>query len=136
MVANARGRDTGPELALRRELWRRGMRYRVDWQLPGLTRRRADIAFPRERLLIFVDGCFWHGCEAHSRATRTNTSFWNEKIQRNRERDRDTDRRMTQAGWDVLRVWEHEGVAEAADEIQRRVRGRRDDAAAGRSQDE
>lgn len=133
MVANARGRDTGPELALRRELWRRGLRYRVDWRLPGIPRRRADVAFPGERLLIFVDGCFWHGCELHSRATRSNASFWNDKIERNRERDRDTDRRMREAGWEVLRVWEHEDVEAAADKIQGFVRERRDRSTARQS---
>ena len=115
MRAN-RGRDTGPELAVRRALHAMGLRYRVDHPLPFDRRRRADIVFTRAKVAVFVDGCFWHGCPEHGTTPRTNTAFWSEKIARNRERDSDTNERLRSLGWTVLRFWEHELVG-AADRI-------------------
>lgn len=116
-MTSTRRRDTGPELALRLELHRRGLRYRVDFApLPGV-RRRADIVFTRRRLCIFIDGCFWHGCPDHFTAPRTNADYWTPKINGNRERDADTDRRLAEAGWSVLRIWEHEDAVTAADRV-------------------
>lgn len=111
-------RDTRPEIALRRALHASGARYRVDapLPLPGV-RRRADVLFSRARLAIFVDGCFWHGCPAHGTAPRANASWWREKLARNRARDRDTDTRLRDAGWTVIRVWEHEDAGVAAARI-------------------
>lgn len=90
MQAN-RARDTAPELALRRRLHALGVRYRVDLPpLPGL-RRRADIVFPKLRVALFVDGCFWHGCPDHGpRRFGANADYWTEKIVANRSRDADT----------------------------------------------
>jgi len=116
MRAN-RGRDTGPELALRRVLHARGLRYRVDHPLPFDRRRRADIAFTRAKVAVFMDGCFWHGCPEHGVTPRTNTDFWVGKIARNRERDADTVRRLDEVGWVVLRFWEHEPVEECASDV-------------------
>ena len=113
-----RTRDTAPELALRRLLHARGLRYRVDMApLPGL-RRRADIVFTRARLAVFVDGCFWHRCPQHGTSPKSNTDWWRDKLDRNVRRDRDTDRALAEAGWQVLRVWEHEPPETAAGEIQ------------------
>ena len=106
MRAN-RGRDTGPELAVRRALHARGLRYRVDHPLPFDRRRRADIAFTRAKVAVFIDGCFWHGCPQHGATPRTNTEFWRAKIERNRARDCDTTERLEAMGWVVLRFWEH-----------------------------
>ncbi len=106
MLANRR-RDTGPEMALRRRLHAAGLRYRVDWPLPFDRRRRADIAFTRAGLVIFVDGCFWHGCPEHFVPPKANADFWDRKIQRNIERDRETDLAMADLGWVALRFWEH-----------------------------
>lgn len=115
-------RDTKPELALRRELWRRGLRYRVDRPpIPGM-RRRADLVFTRQRVAVFVDGCFWHRCPEHSTIPKANRAWWTEKLDRNVARDRDTDRRLRDTGWVVVRVWEHEPTAEAADRVERAVR--------------
>jgi len=116
MQAN-RGRDTGPELALRRMLHARGLRYRVDHALPFDRRRRADIVFTRARVAVFVDGCFWHGCPEHGTTPRTNSTFWAAKIARNRARDADTDARLAEAGWTVLRFWEHEDVEDCVGRV-------------------
>lgn len=103
-----RRRDTQPEVAVRRLLHAHGFRYRVDWGLPFDKRRKADIAFPRARVLVFIDGCFWHGCPEHYRAPTTNAPYWARKIQGNLSRDLDTDERLAATGWIVLRFWEHE----------------------------
>lgn len=115
MRAN-RARDTKPELRLRRELHGRGLRYRVDLPLLG-TRRRADVAFTRAKIAIFVDGCYWHGCPLHGTSARSNRAFWANKIAVNQARDRDTDARLKAAGWTVLRFWEHEDPVEAANAV-------------------
>lgn len=124
MRAN-RGRDTGPELAVRRALHRMGLRYRVDHPLPFDRRRRADISFTRARVAVFIDGCFWHGCPEHGTTPRTNAEFWSEKIARNRTRDVDTTARLERAGWMVLRFWEHEDPRAVAERIRRAVASRR-----------
>ncbi|WP_255647253.1 very short patch repair endonuclease [Nocardiopsis sp. MT53] len=125
MRAN-RGRDTGPELAVRRLVHAAGLRYRVSARpLPAL-RRTADLVFTRRRVAVFVDGCFWHGCPEHHTTARTNAAYWAEKVRANRERDADTDRRLGEAGWTVLRFWEHEEPAAVAERIVAAVRGARD----------
>jgi DNA mismatch endonuclease, patch repair protein len=109
-----RRRDTGPEMLLRRELHRLGLRYRVDRKvLPGV-RRRADVVFGPGRVAVFVDGCFWHRCPEHGTAPCANAEWWMDKLAANVARDRDTDRRLVQAGWRPVRVWEHEDMAAAA----------------------
>lgn len=106
MLAN-RGRDTGPELAVRSRVHRAGLRYQVDLSLPFDRRRRADLVFTRVGLYVFIDGCFWHGCPEHFTIPKTRTDFWVEKIEGNRRRDRDTDTRLARLGLTSLRVWEH-----------------------------
>lgn len=110
-------RDTAAEKALRAILFRRGFRYRVDLApLPGL-RRRADLVFPRQKVAVYVDGCFWHGCPIHATWPKANAEFWRNKIEANRQRDEDTNRRLGEAGWVVLRIWEHENAEAAADRV-------------------
>lgn len=117
-MAAQRRRDTVPEVALRRELHRRGARFFVDRApLPGL-RRRADLVFPRKRVAVYVDGCFWHSCPQHATAPKNNAQWWADKLAANVVRDRDTDARLTAAGWTVVRIWEHENPTEAADRVQ------------------
>jgi DNA mismatch endonuclease, patch repair protein len=123
MQAN-RGRDTGPELAVRRRVHARGLRYRVDHPLPFDRRRRADIAFTRAKVAVFIDGCFWHGCPDHGTTPRTNSRFWSEKIARNRVRDAQTTERLFAAGWTVLRFWEHEDPERCAELVAGAVDGR------------
>ncbi|MER7516215.1 very short patch repair endonuclease [Streptomyces sp. NPDC126499] len=110
-------RDTRPELALRRAVHARGLRYRVSIRpLPSL-RRTADLVFTRAKVAVFLDGCFWHGCPQHYYASGTNSDYWTLKINKNRERDADTDRRLIEAGWVVVRVWGHEDPLSAADRV-------------------
>ena len=112
-----RSRNTGVERALRSELHRRGLRYRVHRRpIPGL-RRESDVVNARLRLAVFVDGCFWHGCPDHATWPKANAEFWREKIEGNRARDRDTDAKLRDAGWTVVRIWEHEDPVEAADRV-------------------
>jgi DNA mismatch endonuclease (patch repair protein) len=118
-----RRRDTGPELALRRELHRRGLRYRVDTQVMAGLRRRADVVFIKARVAVFVDGCFWHGCPAHATTPKANAGFWASKLAANQARDRDTDARLAAAGWRILRIWEHEDPAVAAERVVQAVKG-------------
>lgn len=109
---------TKPEIELRRLLHAAGLRYRVNARLPlPDVRRTADLVFPRARVAIFVDGCFWHGCPVHRTWPRANGSWWEVKLEQNVRRDRDTDRRLSEAGWVVLRIWEHEDAAEAAQRV-------------------
>ncbi len=116
-------RDTRPELALRRE-HRRGLRYRVDHTLraAALPRRRADVLFPRLRLAVFVDGCFWHFCPLHAHLPAVNRDWWRAKLALTVARDRDTDAVLKTAGRTVLRVWEHEDAATATDRVGAAVR--------------
>ncbi|MGI8875780.1 MAG: very short patch repair endonuclease [Egibacteraceae bacterium] len=113
MRANRR-RDTKPELAIRSAVHRMGLRYRVDVAPLPDRRRRADIVFPRQRVAVYVDGCFWHGCPEHGLVPRAHRDYWLEKIGRNRERDAETDAALREAGWMVVRVWEHEESTVAA----------------------
>ncbi len=121
-MSRQRRRDTGAELSLRRILHARGLRYRVDSALPGLPRRRADLSFPRQRLVVLVDGCFWHGCPEHKTAPKRNAGWWATKLARNVERDRETDAHLADLGWRVIRIWEHEDPEGAADRVEAAVR--------------
>lgn len=115
MQAN-RGRDTTPELAVRRLLHAAGFRYRVDFAPLG-GRRRADIVFTRLRIAVFIDGCYWHGCPEHATLPKRNAEYWLPKLARNVERDRETDDLLSAAGWQVLRYWEHDDADDVAGAI-------------------
>ena len=121
MRAN-RKRDTGPEVRLRSELHRTGLRFRKHYLIrcPELS-VRADIAFPGLRLAVFVDGCFWHRCPIHGNSPRVNQRYWKPKLDGNVERDRRVDSALEAEGWRVLRVWEHVPLHEAARLVQRAV---------------
>lgn len=122
MKANRR-RDTSIELAVRRRLHAAGLRYRVDYAAdPSDRRRRADIVFTRARLVVFIDGCFWHGCPDHFIMPKSNVDYWRHKIERNMERDRDSVARLEAAGWSVLRFWEHQAPDDVAASIIAAVR--------------
>lgn len=117
-------RDTVPEMAIRRAVHARGLRYRVDSRpVPDLN-RRADLVFTRAKVAVFVDGCYWHGCPEHGTVARTNVDYWSSKIQRNRARDRETNTLLAERGWVSLRIWEHETVTTAVEKIVAAVRDR------------
>lgn len=104
-----RGTDSGPELRLRSLLHRQGHRFRTHLAIRTPDRLvRPDIVFTRARLAVFVDGCFWHRCPIHGNAPKANTNYWKPKLERNVTRDRAVDAALTEAGWMVLRAWEHE----------------------------
>jgi DNA mismatch endonuclease (patch repair protein) len=124
MLSN-RSRDTGPELRLRQILHGSGHRYRVDYRpIPDLN-RRADIVFTRQRLAVFVHGCYWHGCPQHYKAPKTNAEFWSGKVARNIARDQDTLARLRNAGWRYVVVWEHESAQLAAERVAEALQDRR-----------
>lgn len=110
MKANRR-RDTGPEIAVRRLLHNMSLRFRVDFPVRDGRPRpvRPDVAFTRQRVAVFIDGCFWHGCPEHGRRSGgSNSEYWSAKISRNAERDQEQAERLKAAGWTVIRAWEHE----------------------------
>lgn len=118
-MATAKRRDTAPEMLLRRELHRRGRRFRVVLKVPGNNRRTIDIAFPKQKLAVFVDGCFWHGCPEHGTKPSANAQWWLVKLAANAQRDHDTNRLLGDAEWTVIRVWEHVSPSDAADAVER-----------------
>lgn len=120
-----RNRDTGPERLIRRLVHAHGLRYRVCARpLPEL-RRTADMVFRPAKVAVFIDGCYWHGCPEHYKAPRVNPGYWSDKVARNIARDRDTDQRLTAAGWVVLRFWEHEPTEDCVRKIVTTVQSRR-----------
>jgi DNA mismatch endonuclease (patch repair protein) len=124
-MQSQRSWDTKPELALRSELHRLGLRYFVHRRPLPQLRREADVVFPQSKVAVFVNSCFWHGCAEHASWPRVNAEWWREKIEQNRTRDADTDRRLLEAGWLPLRIWEHDDPASAAKLVHEAVLGRR-----------
>ena len=124
-MKSQRTRDTKCELNIRKILHSNGFRYRVDIRPVSNLNRKADIVFPKLRVAIFVDGCFWHGCTHHRGPSKTNSEWWTNKISSNRQRDRDTDMRLESQGWIVIRVWEHEDPQLGASRIMAAVIHRR-----------
>ena len=116
-MAKVRQKGTEAELALRRELHRSGLRYRINFEVLRKPRRVADIIFPGLKIAVFVDGCFWHGCPQHATWHKQNSEFWRQKIETNRARDADTDARLRALNWTVIRIWEHESPVVAAEKV-------------------
>ena len=120
-MSKQRTNGTAPELAVRRELHRRGLRFRVNMRgIPG----RPDIVFTRARIAVQIDGCFWHGCSDHGVAPKANAEWWESKLAANRARDLRNDELLIKAGWLVIRSWEHEPHVEVVDKIEREWRTR------------
>jgi len=118
-----RRRDTKPELRLRSALHRRGLRFRVDHRVEVRGASvRCDVVFPKAKVVVLVDGCFWHGCADHGTRPRVNAGYWQAKLERNIARDRRNDEQLAAAGWRVVRVWEHEEPQIAAVRIRDIVR--------------
>lgn len=116
-----KGRDTAPELALRRAVFALGLRYYVNRRPLPSFRRTADLVFPRAKVAVFVDGCFWHGCPEHHTVAKTHADYWANKVAANRARDRETDSMLERAGWAVVRVWEHEDPGQGAIRVKEAV---------------
>lgn len=103
-MSRIRGRNTKPEIKIRNTLWRMGFRYRLNSNLPG----HPDFVFIRQKIAVFVDGCFWHGCPTHGTIPKTNRDFWKNKIEKTVLRDAANASRLNELGWQVVRVWEHD----------------------------
>jgi len=110
---------------LRRIVHSLGMRYYVNRRPIAGVRRTADLVFPRAKVAVFIDGCFWHGCPDHHTVAKTNAAYWAEKVRRNRERDRETNQLLADAGWEAVRVWEHEDPVLAAQHLSTLVQVKR-----------
>lgn len=125
MRANRRS-NTKPEWQLRRALHRLGYRYRKDFRLVANdVRVRADIVFTRWKVAVFVDGCFWHACPEHGREPTNNEWYWTPKLRRNVERDARVTAALEDAGWTVLRIWEHAELTEAVRSVESAIDARR-----------
>lgn len=122
-MSKIRQKGTDAEMALRREMHRIGLHYRIDYEVLRKPRRVADVAFPGRKIAVFVDGCFWHGCPDHATWPKQNAEFWRQKIEANRQRDADTNCRLRALGWEVLRFWSHESPTDAAKTVARAVAG-------------
>ncbi len=96
-------KNTVPEIILRKALWKRGLRFRVQY-----CSEKIDIAFPARKVAVFVDGCFWHGCPLHSHKIGTNEAYWQPKLEKNKARDKNKTAKLEAEGWTVIRIWEHE----------------------------
>jgi DNA mismatch endonuclease, patch repair protein len=104
-MSQIRGKDTRPEVRLRKLLWSEGIRgYRIHYRLPG----KPDIVFTKKKIAIFIDGCFWHKCPVCYQEPETRKDFWIKKIHSNIDRDKNVDEKLKNDGWTVIRIWEHE----------------------------
>lgn len=124
-MKRVRRRDTLPEVALRSEIHRLGLRYAIDRRPISSVRRRADLVFRSAKVAVFVNGCYWHACPIHGSWPRNNARWWRAKLLRNRERDQETDEILGQQGWISVRVWEHDDPKAIACSVARVVRRRR-----------
>jgi len=125
-MSRQRRRDTAPEVELRRILHAAGYRFRLNVSVPGMPRRTIDVAFPRRRVAVFVDGCFWHVCPVHASWPQRNSNWWREKLEHNVTRDCETNEVLREVGWEVVRIWEHEEPSEAATRVEVALRQRAD----------
>ena len=112
-----KSKNTAPEMAIRSALFHLGLRYRVDSRPLNKVNCRADVLFTKAKVAVFIDGCFWHGCPIHGTSAKENADFWKSKILRNKERDLENTEKLENAGWAVIRVWEHENPEVAAKRI-------------------
>jgi DNA mismatch endonuclease (patch repair protein) len=117
-MSRTRQSDNAREVSLRSALHGHGLRFRLHRRIIEGSTRTADIVFPRVRLAVFLDGCFWHGCPIHASWPKTNADWWRAKIEANRERDRDTDERLAAIGWTVVRIWGHEKLEEVVKRVE------------------
>lgn len=117
-------RDTAAEMVVRRAAHAAGLRYRVNVRPIAEVRSRADLVFSRAKVAVYVDGCFWHRCPIHGTEPSKNSAYWSAKLDRNVERDRRVDALLKNAGWIVVRIWEHVEADEAVRLIRRALQQR------------
>ena len=103
-MSRIRGKNTKPEMTLRKALWALGLRYQIHYKIPG----KPDIVFVSAKLAVFVDGCFWHGCPEHAVSPKGNSDFWAKKLDKNKLRDQMVNSELDKNNWRLIRVWEHE----------------------------
>ena len=108
--------ETRPETEIARACFSLGLRYRKNVAIPEV-KTNADLVFRRHNLIVFIDGCFWHGCPWHYKTPKTRSEWWDAKIQRNKVRDAKKTRKLRRLGWKVVRVWEHVDPDKAAIKI-------------------
>ena len=116
MRAN-KGKNTKPELRIRRIVHASGLRYRVDYRPEESLNRRGDLVFLRSKVVVFIHGCFWHGCPKHFSVPKSNKSFWKTKIDTNQKRDKETQWYLQKKGWKVVTIWEHSSPEKEAAKI-------------------
>jgi DNA mismatch endonuclease (patch repair protein) len=104
VMSRIRSKNTSPEILLRKTLWKKGYRYRIHYKLPG----KPDIVFVQKRVAVFVDGCFWHKCPKCYKPPKTNKKYWLPKIEKNVDKDKKNNKKLKEADWKVIRLWEHE----------------------------
>lgn len=104
-MSRIRAKNTGPEVKLRKLLFAKGIRgYRIHYNLPG----KPDIVFTKKKIVVFIDGCFWHKCPVCFQEPETRKEFWMKKIQSNIDRDKSVNEKLRNEGWTIVRIWEHE----------------------------
>lgn len=124
-MRSQREKNTGPEVALRRELHRLGLRYRVHQRPVKDLHRTVDIVFRQSRVAVEVHGCFWHQCPEHATQPRANGQWWADKLEGNQRRDAATKAALEANDWELVVVWEHEDPVVAAEQVAAIVRSRR-----------
>jgi DNA mismatch endonuclease (patch repair protein) len=116
-----RSKETRIEVNFRKQLWRIGFRYSKN---PAKYFGKPDLAMPKYRTVIFIDGCFWHGCRKHSHTPRSNKEYWKLKIRRNKARDKEVSKYYKKHGWNVIRIWEHDlKMKDIAGRVAEKIRG-------------
>ena len=105
IMSSVKSKETRIEILIRKELWKKGYRYRKN--ASGYF-GKPDVLLKKFKTVIFIDSCFWHGCKKHGTIPKVRNKFWKEKIERNKERDREVNKHYKKIGWKVIRVWEHE----------------------------
>ena len=122
IMASIHSKNTGPEVSIRKALSAISLRYRVHY-----GKEKIDIAFPKVKVAVFIDGCFWHGCPFHSNIPKTNQEYWLPKLKRNIERDKEKNKRLEEDGWLIIHVWEHEieNASKIAEIIKNTVQNRK-----------
>jgi DNA mismatch endonuclease (patch repair protein) len=105
IMSRVKSRDSKMEVSFRKELWKHGFRYRKN---SSRYFGKPDIVLPKYETAIFIDSCFWHGCQDHFRLPTTRAKYWREKIERNKKRDQEVTKYYEEIGWQIIRLWEHD----------------------------